>query len=126
MAFKRADRVAGLLREEISKIFQFELKDPRLGFVTVTDVRVSDDLRSARIYFGILGDAASRADTLKAIEHASAYVRREIAQRMGLRRALTLTFTYDETAANAARIDTLLREIGENKVPPATEDEGEE
>jgi ribosome-binding factor A len=110
MAFKRAERVAGLLKEEISKIIQFELKDPRLGFVTVTAVRLTDDLRDARVFCGILGEAAARKETLEVLARAAPFIRREVGTRCRLRYAPTLTFHLDETAEKAARIDQLLRE----------------
>ena len=110
MAFKRAERVAGLLKEEISKIIQFELKDPRLGFVTVTAVRVTDDLRDARVFCGILGEAPARKETLEVLAHAAPFIRREVGTRCRLRYAPIITFHLDETAEKAARIDQLLRE----------------
>ena len=110
MAFKRAARVAGLLKEEISKIIQFELKDPRLGFVTVTAVRLTDDLRDARIFCGILGEDPERKETLEVLAHAAPFIRREVGTRCRLRYAPILTFQLDETAEKAARIDQLLRE----------------
>ena len=113
MQFKRADRVAGLLREEISKIIQFELTDPRLGFVTVTEVDLSDDLRNARVYCGILGDSARVQESLAALADAASFIRKEVAGRVRLRKAPAITFHLDETAANAARIETLLRKIHE-------------
>ena len=111
MTFKRAERVAGLLQEEISKIIQFELKDPRLGFVTVTAVRVTDDLRDARVYCGILGEAAVRKETIEALAHAAPFIRKEVGARCRLRYSPVITFHLDETAEKAARIERLLREV---------------
>jgi ribosome-binding factor A len=122
MAFKRAERVAGLLKEEISKIIQFELKDPRLGFVTVTDVRLTDDLRDARVFCGVLGDAAARTQSFEALEHAAAFIRHEVGTRCRLRYAPVITFHLDETAERAARIEGLLRGTLEERPTP----EGEE
>jgi ribosome-binding factor A len=113
MQFKRADRVAALLREEISKIVEFELSDPRLGFVTVTAVDVTDDLRQARIYCGILGDAATVEKSLEALAESAWRIRKALAGRVQLRRVPEITFLLDERAEKAARIDTLLRKIHE-------------
>ena len=117
--FKRSERVAGLLKEEISKIIQFELKDPRLGFVTVTDVRLTDDLRDARVSCGILGDAAEQALTLEALASAAPFIRREVGTRCRLRYAPVVTFHLDKSVEKAARIDELLRQIrdGESAAP---------
>ncbi len=117
MTFKRADRVAGLLKQEISKIIQFELKDPRLGFVTVTDVRLTDDLRDARVFCGILGEAAARKETLEVLAHAAPFIRREIGARCQLRHSPVITFHLDETAERAARIERLLKEVRDDDAP---------
>jgi ribosome-binding factor A len=122
MSFKRAERVAELLKEEVSNIIQFELKDPRLGFVTVTSVRVTDDLRDARVVCGILGDAAARQGSLDALASAAPFIRKEVGARCRLRYAPTLTFHLDETAERAARIETLLRRVREG-TPPEERDE---
>jgi ribosome-binding factor A len=115
--FKRAERVAGLLKEEISKIIQFDLKDPRLGFVTVTGVRLTDDLRDARVFCGILGDAPAREATLEVLEHAAPFIRKEVGARCRLRYSPVITFHLDETAEKAARIERLLREVRDGEEP---------
>jgi ribosome-binding factor A len=113
MQFKRADRVAALLREEISKILEFDLSDPRIGFVTVTAVDVTDDLRHAKIYCGILGDPATVEKSLEALAESAWRIRKALAGRVQLRRVPDITFLLDERAEKAARIDTLLRKIHE-------------
>jgi len=116
MTFKRADRVAVLLREEISKIIQFELSDPRIGFVTVTGVQLSDDLRNAKVYCGILGEPDDVRTSLRALSELAWFIRKEVAGRVELRRAPEITFHLDERAETAARIDTLLRKIHDGDV----------
>jgi ribosome-binding factor A len=113
MQFKRADRVAALLREEISKIVEFELSDPRLGFMTVTAVDVTDDLRHAKIYCGILGDPSTVEKSLEALAESAWRIRKALAGRVQLRRVPEITFHLDVRAEKAARIDTLLRKIHE-------------
>ena len=113
MQFKRADRVAALLREEVSKIVEFELSDPRLGFMTVTAVDVTDDLRHAKIYFGILGDPSTVEKSLEALAESAWRIRKALAGRVQLRRVPEITFHLDVRAEKAARIDTLLRKIHE-------------
>lgn len=117
MTFKRSERVAGLLLEEISRIIQFELKDPRLGFVTVTAVRVTDDLKDAKVYCGILGERAAREETLGVLSSAAAFIRREVGQRCRLRFTPALTFHLDDTAERAVRIEGLLRDLKEGRSP---------
>jgi len=118
MPFKRADRVAVLLREEISKVIQFELSDPRIGFVTVTGVYLSDDLLNAKVYCGILGDPEAVRASLAALVEAAWFIRKTVAGRVELRRAPELSFHLDERAEKAARIDTLLRKIHDGDVVP--------
>ncbi len=122
--YKRSERVAGLLKEEISKIIQFELKDPRLGFVTVTDVRVTDDLRDVKVYCGILGDPAIQAQSLEGLASSAAFIRREVGFRCQLRYAPVVTFHLDKTSEKAARIDELLRKVRDGV--PTEVDEGED
>jgi ribosome-binding factor A len=133
MQFKRADRVAALLREEISKIVEFEISDPRLGFVTVTAVEVTDDLRHAKIFCGILGDPATVEKSLDALAESSWRIRKAMAGRVQLRRVPEITFHLDVRAEKAARIDTLLRKIHEEEatsgggpIPEADDDDDED
>jgi ribosome-binding factor A len=119
MQFKRADRVAALLREEISKILEFDLSDPRIGFVTVTAVDVTDDLRHAKIYCGILGDPATVEKSLEALAESAWRIRKALAGRVQLRRVPEIAFLLDERAEKAARIDTLLRKIHEGDAASA-------
>jgi ribosome-binding factor A len=87
-----------------------ELKDPRVGFVTVTDVTTSPDLRSARVYVSVLGDAAVRSDSLDGLRHAHGYLQGRVGSELGLRRTPTLDFVYDDTTDRAMRVESLLRE----------------
>jgi ribosome-binding factor A len=95
-----------------------DLKDPRVGFVTVTDVRTSADLRHARVYVSVLGDtgrpseAAQREATLAGLSSAHGYLQSRIASELRLKRTPTLEFSYDDTTDRALRVDALLDEIG--------------
>jgi len=123
MATRRQRKVAELLHEEISRLIQFETQDPRLGFVTVTGVDVSPDLRQARVYFTILdNDEASIKETLAGLNSAVPYFRRQLAQSLSLRHIPELTFQYDSTLENALRIDSLLDSIKEEYPPTQEED----
>ncbi len=105
-------RVDEAVRQVLADALAAELKDPRVGFVTVTDVTTSPDLRSARVYVSVLGDAATRSASLDGLRHARGYLQGRIASELGLRRTPTLEFRYDETTDRAQRVEGLLREYG--------------
>jgi ribosome-binding factor A len=109
---RRAEKVADLLREEITQIVGYELEDPRLDGVTVTDVRVSDNLRDARVYFMVSGDEREAREALVALRHAAQYVRKQLILALGLRHAPELHFVRDTVEERGARVDELLSEIG--------------
>jgi ribosome-binding factor A len=115
VGFKRADRVNALLQRELGMIISEELRDPRIAFSTVTEVKVTDDLRSARVHVSVLGDEEQIASTMKAIEEAKPYLRHELGRRTELRFVPALTFVSDRTAERSARISTLLREAREQE-----------
>ncbi|MFJ8063778.1 30S ribosome-binding factor RbfA [Psychrobacillus sp. NPDC096426] len=108
----RANRVAEQMKKELGDIIGRKLKDPRIGFVTVTDVAVTGDLQQATIYITVLD--GNREDTLKALEKAKGFIRSEIGQRIRLRITPELLFEFDESAAYGNRIDDLLRQINKS------------
>ena len=115
MSFKRADRVNALLQRELGTLISEELGDPRIAFSTVTAVEVTDDLRSAKVHVSVLGDEEKIASTMKALEEAKAYLRRELGSRTDMRFVPELTFFSDRTAERSARISTILREARERE-----------
>ncbi|HYR93770.1 MAG TPA: 30S ribosome-binding factor RbfA [Methylomirabilota bacterium] len=115
MSFKRADRVNALLQRELGTIISEELRDPRIGFSTVTAVEITDDLRSARVHVSVLGDEEKIASTMTALEEAKAYLRHEVGSRTDLRYVPELSFVNDRSAEQAARISSLLREAREQE-----------
>ncbi len=115
MEYKRADRVNELLLEEISILVQ-KLKDPRIGFVTITGVDVTDDLRHAKVYVSVMGDDEDvRAQTLEGLHSAAGFIRRELGHVLTLRRIPALAFRYDASVEQGARMDALLRNIMNNE-----------
>jgi ribosome-binding factor A len=104
----RLQRVNQLIREEISHLIQRELKDPRLGFVTVTEVDVAKDLRTAKVYVSVLGPEADWQASLKALESARGFIRNWLVPRLRLRAVPHLTFHPDRSMAHAAHIQTVL------------------
>jgi ribosome-binding factor A len=111
MQGKRLDRVNRLIREEISLLLQRELKDPRLGFVTVTEVETSRDLRSAKVFVSVLGDEAKWAASLAALLSARGFIRSWLRQHLDLRVTPELDFRPDRSMEHAARIQELLSRL---------------
>jgi ribosome-binding factor A len=109
-AHKRPDRVGHLLQQRLAELFARGLKDPRIGFVTITGVKMSPDLREARVYWTVHGSAEVRTETARGLEAARGYLRREIGG-LGLRVTPELRFSYDEAIDRGDRIERLLREV---------------
>jgi ribosome-binding factor A len=105
---RRQRQVAELLHEEISLLIQRRARDPRLGFVTLTDVEVSPDLRVAHVYVSVLGDPDEVKQTLEALDHATSFFRRELGNTLSLRYIPSLDFRLDDSLQRALRIDQLL------------------
>jgi len=108
---RRPERVADILREEISQIVGYELEDPRLVAVTVTDVRLSDNLKTARVYVTITGDEAEHQLALAALRHAAPYVRKQLGLSLNLPRTPELHFVRDRVEEEGERVDKLLLDI---------------
>jgi ribosome-binding factor A len=107
----RHERIAEEIRHEVSAMVAGELRDPRIvGQVTVTEVRVSPDLRHARIYVSVLGDREAHDSTIRGLSAAAGFIRREIALRLQLRRSPELHFVLDQSGPCGERIEQLLRE----------------
>ncbi|AMX83998.1 ribosome-binding factor A [Geobacillus subterraneus] len=109
----RATRVGEQMKKELSDIIGRKLKDPRIGFVTVTDVRVTGDLQQAKVYISVFGDDEQRENTLKALEKAKGFIRSEIGQRIRLRKTPEILFEIDETIEYGSRIERLIRQISD-------------
>lgn len=115
----RVERVAEQVREEVSQILATEVADPGVGLVTVTRVKVTPDLSLARVYWTLLGDAAERKKTAKALQRASPFVRHLLAERLTLRRAPEVVFQFDEGLAAHARVEQILHELHEEEAQRA-------
>lgn len=111
----RSNRVGEQMKKELSEIISRKIKDPRVGFITVTDVAVTGDLQQATVYITSLGNERERADTLKALEQASGFMRVEIGTRIRLRRTPELFFEFDSSVEYGNKIDALLRGLHEEK-----------
>jgi ribosome-binding factor A len=107
----RTIRLGEQIREEVSDILGREVRDPGIGFLTLTRVRVTDDLSQARVYYTMLGDPAERKKTARALERAVPFIRRSLAERLHVRRMPELAFEFDQSVAHQARVEELLEEI---------------
>ena len=107
----RTERFTDTLREEIAQIVGYELEDPRLTTVTVTDVRLSSDKRAARVYVKVAGDEAEHKSALNALKHAAQYVRKQLGLSLNLPRTPELHFVRDRVEEQGDRVDQLLEQI---------------
>ncbi len=119
MASHRVSRVREQLQRELSAIVA-TLRDPRLGFVTVMDVELSNDLHYATMFVSVLGDEEAQREAIEALESALGFIRREIAHRIHLRQAPEIAVRYDNTSERAARVSALI-----NQIPRPAQDVGE-
>ncbi|NCO83048.1 MAG: ribosome-binding factor A [Nitrospirae bacterium CG_4_10_14_3_um_filter_44_29] len=110
LPYKRSQRVSDLIREEIADIIMNKVKDPRLGFVTVTGAKITEDLKIATIYISILKEE-EKETTLEMLNSAKGFIRAELAKRLRMKFIPSLTFRIDESLEYGVRIEKLLREI---------------
>jgi len=113
MTGRRPERISEQIKEEVSLIIAGEMSDPRVGFVTVTNAKVSPDLRHAKIYVSILGSEEEVAQSLQALNRASGFIRYQLGAALRIRRTPELHFAFDDTLRTAARIEEILTEEGE-------------
>ena len=108
---RRKERTADTLKEEIAQIVGYEMEDPRLTMVTVTDVRLSADKRAARVYVTVAGDEQEHQAALAALKHAAPYVRKQLGLSLNLPRTPEIYFVRDRIEEEGERVDQLLQEI---------------
>jgi ribosome-binding factor A len=113
----RPERVADQIRAEVAQLIAREVHDPGVGFVTITRVRVTPDLQLARVYYTSLGDEKARGETARAMGRAAPFLRRQVGQRLRLRRVPELEFFYDESVAHQDRIEQILQELKSEASP---------
>lgn len=110
MGEARARKVADRIREIVASLLEFRVKDPRLGFVTVTEVRVTGDLREATIFYTVLGSDIERDGTKAALESAKGMIRSEVGKQLGIKFTPTIQFVLDALPEGAARMEELLQQ----------------
>jgi ribosome-binding factor A len=116
----RVSRMGEQVKKELSQLIQFELKDPRIGFTTVTAVEMSGDLQMAKVYVSVFGDAEQKKQSLLALEKAKGFLRSEVGKRIRMRHAPEIIFKFDESIAYGTHIEGILRTLGTNEEAPKT------
>jgi ribosome-binding factor A len=121
--YKRADRVRHLIQQEISRILQREVKDPRVQFVTVTNCKLADDLREARVFVSILSAPDERDDIFRALQRATRFIRGELGRQLKLKYTPAIQFVLDDSWDKQERILNLLDSIHHEQEGETTSDE---
>jgi ribosome-binding factor A len=122
MTVKRSEKVAEAIHELVSALLLKGVKDPRIGFTTITGVKVSDDLHLATIYFSVIGSEAEKKSTENGLNSARGFIRRELGKSLRMRYVPDVLFRYDESVDYGQRIDSLLDEIQVTEPDNDTED----
>jgi len=107
----RAERLAVLIKEELGDIIQKELKDPRIGFTSITNVRVSKDISHAKIYVSVFGDQEQQGATMKGLESAKGFIRTELGKRIRLRYTPEIHFVFDNSLEEGAKVLSLIHQM---------------
>ena len=105
------EKIAGLIQKNVSEIIQFNLKDPKIGFITITDAQVTNDLSYAKIFVSFLGQNARKEAGMKALERSKGYIRSELSKRLSTRKVPELIFVLDDSLERENRIDRIIYEI---------------
>lgn len=124
MSQRRSARVADLIMQEISSIIQNEVKDPGIGFITITSVDISLDLRHAKIYFSRLGSEDEVEKSLSSLQRATGFIRSSLGKKIRLRHIPELLFRYDESFEYAQRISNVINHIDTEEVQDLKSDDG--
>jgi len=111
----RIQRLNESIKELVSEMLMDRIRDPRVGLVTITSVRVSRDLSFAKVFYSVMGDDATREATRKGLTSARSYLRKTISEELGMRTAPELRFVYDDSIDRSLRIEEKLREVGRNQ-----------
>ncbi|MED4202577.1 30S ribosome-binding factor RbfA [Neobacillus mesonae] len=119
----RPNRVGEQMKKELTDIIGRKIKDPRIGFVTVTDVQVTGDLQQAKVFISVLGDDEQKENTLKGLAKAKGFIRSEIGHRIRLRKTPEIIFEFDESIDYGNRIETLLHQLHTDDKPMKANEE---
>lgn len=122
MEGKRSEKVADLIQKEISQMLVKSIKDPRIGFVTITKVSVSEDCRFAKVYFSVVGTLAEKERSMKGLDSAKGFVRKELGRRIRLRYTPEILFQFDPSIEYAIHMGELIQTIQQGKEPNGDEE----
>jgi ribosome-binding factor A len=122
MEGKRSEKVADLIQKEISQMLVKSIKDPRIGFVTITKVSVSEDCRFAKVYFSVVGTLAERERSMKGLDSAKGFVRKELGRRIRLRYTPEILFQFDPSIEYAIHMGELIQTLQQEKEPNGDEE----
>ena len=125
--YRREDQLSGAITRELSDLMRTRMKDPRIGFASITGVELSHDLRYAKVFVSVMGSPEEQRETMRGLESANGFLRRELAQRLTIRHVPEISFRLDESIARGARVLDLLKQVEqESDVPVSAESEREE
>ena len=125
--YRREDQLSGAITRELSDLMRTRMKDPRIGFASITGVELSHDLRYAKVYVSVMGSPEEQRETMRGLDSANGFLRRELAQRLTIRHVPEISFRLDESIARGARVLDLLKQVEkEAAVPVSAESEREE
>ena len=125
--YRREDQLSGAITRELSDLMRTRMKDPRIGFASITGVELSHDLRYAKVFVSVMGSPEEQRETMRGLESANGFLRRELAQRLTIRHVPEISFRLDESIARGARVLDLLKQVEkEAAVPVSAESEREE
>ena len=122
MEGKRSERVADLIQREVAEMLVKSIKDPRIGFVTITKVTVSEDCRFAKVYFSVAGTLAERESSGKGLNSAKGYIRKELGRRLRLRYTPEIVFQFDPSIEYAIHMEEVIRNIHRGEEPNGNEE----
>ncbi len=125
--YRREDQLSGAITRELSDLIRTRMKDPRIGFASITGVELSHDLRYAKVYVSVMGSPEEQRETMRGLDSANGFLRRELAQRLTIRYVPEISFRLDESIARGARVLDLLKQVEqEAAVPVSAESEHDE
>jgi len=120
----RASRVGDQIQAELASLLTRQVHDPGIGFLTITQVKLSPDLQQARVYYTSIGDDKAKRESARALDRATPFLRRQVGQRLRLKRVPELTFFYDESSEQGDRVERILQELKtERAARPEADDE---
>ena len=118
--YRREDQLSGAITRELSDLMRTRMKDPRIGFASITGVELSHDLRYAKVYVSVMGSPEEQRETMRGLDSANGFLRRELAQRLTIRHVPEISFRLDESIARGARVLDLLKQVEQESAVPVS------